>query len=154
MCIFRKKLFEIVRDMCKPSKINVTIRIVNYLGQQRFAIVADKVHSMMCLRWIMLATLPNFLRSTIINNWYIRIGYESKTSEGLFCLRCRCGWDIGDPMTSLYNLIRLKFNNYNDIHFEYTLSKFTNLSVYRYVSLDTIFETISRLNISYPNING
>ena len=105
MCIFRKKVIEIVRDMCKPSKINVTNRIINYLGQQRFAIVADKVHSMMCLRWIMLATL----RTTKINNWCIRIGYESKTSEELFCLRYHCGWDIGDPMTSLYNLICLRF---------------------------------------------
>ena len=86
ICIIRKKLTEIMHDMSKPSKIYVPNKINKYIGQQMFAIVAYRVHNMMSLQWIMLATLPNFLRLTIINNWYTRLEYRSRNPGGTVLL--------------------------------------------------------------------
>ena len=77
--------------------------------KQRFDIVVDRVHNMMCLRWFMLATLTNLLRNTI-NNWRLRLGNKIKTSGGLFHSLYHGGGDVWDQMktdskTILYVLI-------------------------------------------------
>ena len=99
LCNDRNLLTEIVCQLCKTSKRTESNMINLYLKvyEQRFDMVADRIHNMMCLRWVMFATLTNLLRNTK-NNWRLRLGNKIKTSEGLFHSLYHGGVGVWDPM--------------------------------------------------------